>query len=149
MPGKNAVDVYLAVGLRGRDFAQLEQPIFKAYYFLTANIQTISKTKTHVKKKLAGRLILHDDRQRKGCRLLMLCYKIDGTEKEISTGIYIQPRFWSARSQRIVPEYPESRQLNRRPHQQRFVSVFRQSHPRSQFNRIRRKDLCSSPSGEC
>ena len=114
MPGKNAVDVYLAVGLRGRDFAQLEQPIFKAYYFLTANIQTISKTKTHVKKKLAGRLILHDDRQRKGCRLLMLCYKIDGTEKEISTGIYIQPRFWSARSQRIVPEYPESRQLNRR-----------------------------------
>lgn len=114
MPGKNAVDVYLAVGLRGRDFAQLEQPIFKAYYFLTANIQTISKTKTYVKKKLAGRLILHDDRQRKGCRLLMLCYKIDGTEKEISTGIYIQPRFWSARSQRIVPEYPESRQLNRR-----------------------------------
>ena len=44
----------------------------------------------------------------------MLCYKIDGTEKEISTGIYIPPRFWSARSQRIVPEYSESRQLNRR-----------------------------------
>lgn len=46
--------------------------------------------------------------------ILVVGYKIDGTEKEISTGIYIQPRFWSARSQRIVPEYPESRQLNKR-----------------------------------
>ena len=54
MPGKNAVDVYLAVGLRWRDFAQLEQHIFKAYYFLAATIQTISKTKTYVKNKLGG-----------------------------------------------------------------------------------------------
>lgn len=42
--------------LVGLDFAQLEQHIFKAYYFLAATIQTISKTKTYVKNKLAGRL---------------------------------------------------------------------------------------------